>query len=249
MARKALWTGIRDQLEHDIASGRYQACDKLPTEADLSTRFGVNRHTVRRALAELAERGLVQARRGAGVFVASTPTDYPIGERVRFHQNLLATGRTPRKKMLLLEIRTADNKERDALDLEDGAKVQVCEGLSYAEDIPIALFRSVFPETVAPKLLETLRTETSITRALTRHGIEDYTRAWTRVTAKAASPTISAHLMIAQGNPVLRTTSLNVDSERRPIEFGKTWFAADRVTLTIAAEDQASAPSSRPRSR
>ena len=233
MPRIPLWTGIRDQIEQDIRRGRYREREQLPTEASLSVRFGVNRHTVRRALADLSDRGMVQSRRGAGVFVTPAQTEYPIGERVRFHRNLLASGRTPKKKFLLLETRTADQVEREALSPARGDKVHVCEGLSYADETPIALFRSVFPAVAVPGILDTLRTVSSITKALALNGVADYTRASTRVTAKAASPTLAAHLNIPQGTPVLRTTSLNVDPEGQPIEFGQTWFAGDRVTLTI----------------
>ena len=95
MARTPVWSTIAEALKAEIASGSYAPGAKLPTEAELAHRFGVNRHTVRHALAALAEDGLVQPRRGAGVFVTSVPTDYPMGPRVRFDQNVLASGRTP----------------------------------------------------------------------------------------------------------------------------------------------------------
>ena len=55
MGRPPLWTAIRDTLLKEIAQGHYAPGARLPTEAHLSERFGVNRHTVRRALAQLAE--------------------------------------------------------------------------------------------------------------------------------------------------------------------------------------------------
>ena len=51
--------------------------------------------SVRDALADLGGRGILRSRRGAGVFVEAPPTDYPIGRRVRFHQNIRAAGRLP----------------------------------------------------------------------------------------------------------------------------------------------------------
>jgi DNA-binding transcriptional regulator YhcF (GntR family) len=72
-----LWAAIARSLREDIAEGRYAPGDKLPTEAVLSERHGVNRHTVRHALAALVDEGLVRTRRGAGAFVAGRPADYP----------------------------------------------------------------------------------------------------------------------------------------------------------------------------
>src|SRR6056297_2452356 len=189
----ALWRAIHDSLNADIAAARYAPGDKLPTEAALAARFGVNRHTVRRALGELAEAGVIFTRRGAGAFVAHRPTDYPIG-----------------------------------------ARVHVYDGLSLADGMPVATFRSSFPAARFPDLLQALRRLKSVTEALREQGIADYTRASTRLTAKLASPTQALHLHLNPGAPILRTTAVNVDPDGQPIEYGRTWFAGDRITLTLS---------------
>lgn len=232
--RTPIWKAIATSLRSDIAEGLYVGGDKLPTEAVLATRFGVNRHTVRHALAALADESMVHSRRGAGVFVTTTLTNYPIGRRVRFHQNLRAVGRTPAKKVLLLETRVAHASEADALKLERGAQVHVYEGLSLSEGRPIALFRSIFPEMRFANLLTHLAADPSVTAALGQFGVSDYTRSSTRVNAKLATATQALHLQIAEHAPVLRTISLNVDTDDVPVEIGRTWFAGDKVTLTLA---------------
>jgi GntR family phosphonate transport system transcriptional regulator len=232
--RTPIWKAIATSLSNDISEGIYQQGHKLPTEAVLAARFGVNRHTVRQAMGALADEGIVHARRGAGVFVAMKPTDYPIGRRVRFHQNLTAAGRTPAKEVLLLETRTAHASEADALQLETGAVVHVYEGLSLVENTPIALFRSVFPAERLPDMLIHLRHDPSVTAALAQSGVADYTRASTRVNAKLATVTQALHLRIAEHAPILRTISVNADPDGRPVEVGRTWFAADKVTLTLS---------------
>ncbi len=232
--RTPIWKAIATSLSNDISEGIYQQGNKLPTEAVLAARFGVNRHTVRQAMGALADEGIVHARRGAGVFVAMKPTDYPIGRRVRFHQNLSAAGRTPAKEVLLLETRTAHAFEADALHLETGAVVHVYEGLSLVENTPIALFRSVFPAERFPDMLAHLHHDPSVTAALAQSGVADYTRASTRVNAKLATVTQALHLRIAEHAPILRTISVNADPDGHPVEIGRTWFAADKVTLTLS---------------
>lgn len=228
-----VWRSIYTTLSGDISGGRYAQGDKLPTEAALARRFGVNRHTVRRALAQLAEEGTVHARRGAGVFVTQDPTFYPIGKRVRFHQNLQAAGRMPTKEVLMLETRMAGKEEAEVLALSTGAMVHVYEGISRADDQPVALARTIFPAARFPNLPDRLEQHHSITRALQDCGLSDYTRAWTRLTAKRASATQARHLQISEGAPLLRTVSLSVDAADVPVEYGHTWFAGDRVTLTV----------------
>ncbi|KIC28514.1 phosphonate metabolism transcriptional regulator PhnF [Leisingera sp. ANG-M6] len=236
MARTPVWKSIAIALTDDIAQGRYETGGKLPAEAQLATRFGVNRHTVRRALAEMSEQGLVHSRRGAGVFVAAKPTDYPIGRRVRFHQNLTREGRSPAKQILTLETRAASAREAKALHLDPGAEVHVYDGLSLADGQPIALFQSIFPADRFPGILGHLQEQRSVTAALQKCGVEDYTRIETRITAKLATATQALHLRISEGSPILRTTGVNADPQGRPVEFGRTWFAGDRVTLTVGGE-------------
>ncbi|MCP4206917.1 MAG: phosphonate metabolism transcriptional regulator PhnF [Shimia sp.] len=232
--RTPIWQSIASALTEDITEGRYGPGDKLPTEAELSARFGVNRHTVRHALKSMSETGLVHARRGAGVFVAQVPTDYAIGRRVRYHRNLEQAGRLPGKEVLHLETRTADAKEVAALGLSDGAKVHVYDGLSLADNQPIAVFRSVFPAERFPDLTAQLSDLRSVTAALKANNVLDYTRAWTRLTAKRATSTQALHLRLTEGDPILRSVALNVNADQAPVEFGTTWFAGDRVTLTLS---------------
>ncbi|WJY23078.1 phosphonate metabolism transcriptional regulator PhnF [Fontisubflavum oceani] len=234
MGRAAVWTSIRDSLSAEIASGHYAPGDRLPTEAELAARFGVNRHTVRRALADLASAGTVFPRRGAGVFVTHQPTDYPIGKRVRFHQNLIAAGREPGRQILHRATRAADAREADALAIAPGDPVHVSEGVSFADGQPIALSRAVFPAALFPNLLINLAETSSVTAAFKAEGLMDYTRAWTRLTAIAASPTQAGHLRVPPGAPILRSVGVNVDPDGRPVEYGRTWFAGDRITLTLA---------------
>lgn len=228
-----LWAAIARALRDDIGEGRYAPGDKLPTEAGLATRFGVNRHTVRRALSTLVDDGLVRTRRGAGAFVAARPTDYPLGKRVRFHENLLRAGRSPGRKMLMSEARIAGEVEAQMLDLAAGAQVLACHGLSLADGLPIALSESVFPITRLPGIERALHDTPSVTAALAQAGVADYTRAATRLTAEVASATQALHLQIREGAPLLRSTSLNVGPDGAPVEYGHTWFAGDRVTLTV----------------
>lgn len=233
MPRTPIWKAIADSLRREIADSHYAAGDKLPTEASLAERFGVNRHTVRRALKTLGDEGLVHARRGAGVFVTATPTDYPIGRRVRFHRNVTAAGRTPTKTILHLTTRIPDPAEREALELDVEDKVHVYEGLSLADGQPIALFQSVFPATRFPDLCALIHETKSVTVALGASGVPDYTRASTRLNATLATATQALHLRLDEGAPILRTIGVNVDLDGHPVEFGRTWFAGDRVTLTV----------------
>ena len=83
----------RRRIERAIADGTYPAGSRLPGEIEIADRFGVNRHTVRRAIAALAERGLVRAERGSGTYVEARRIPYPIRSRTRFSEIVGTAGR------------------------------------------------------------------------------------------------------------------------------------------------------------
>lgn len=236
MPRAPIWTAIADTLSSEIAKGHYHPGDRLPTEADLAARFGVNRHTVRHALSALVQAGTIRTRRGAGAFVTARPTEYALGRRVRFHQAVSDSGRTPSRRLMLLDTRGANSKEAEALRLAPGASVHVVEGVSLVDGQPLAAFRSVFDAVRFPDFLRHIGDRQSITAALAACGLPDYTRAQTRLTAKLAPTVLALVLELPEGAPILRSVAINVDTMGVPVEYGTTWFAGDRVTLTVAPD-------------
>src|SRR5215207_8825452 len=96
----SLWRRIADQIEQSIARGTYPPGSRLPGEIEIAGRFGVNRHTVRRAIAALAERGLVRAERGSGTYVQAARIPYPIRTRTRFSEIVGRSGREAGGRLL-----------------------------------------------------------------------------------------------------------------------------------------------------
>jgi GntR family phosphonate transport system transcriptional regulator len=234
LPKPLLWAAIAARLGEDIASGHYRPGDKLPTEAALSERFSVNRHTIRHALASLAKDGLVHARRGSGVFVTSQPTMYRLGQRVRFHENVLAAGQSPSRRISRAETRPADPEEARNLQIRPGDPLHVVEGVSLANGSPIAAFRSLFPALRFPGLIEAVAKSGSITAALAACGLQDYTRKETRLNAELADPVLALPLQVRPGAAVLRSVAVNVDATGGLVEHGTTWFAGERVALSVA---------------
>lgn len=232
-----IWARIRDALAAEIREGRWATGDRLPSESALAERFAVNRHTLRRATAALAEEGLLHVRRGAGAVVTHAATDYPISRRTRFSENLRAAGRTPARRILSLETMAPSRVEAELLALPPEAQVHVYEGMTLADGAPVAYARTAFPGALE-RLPATLRETGSVTAALAACGVADYTRRWTRLAAVRPGVLIARHLMIPETSPVIRAESLSVDAAGRPVEYGLTWFCTDRMPL-IVGEDAA----------
>ncbi|WP_156629343.1 GntR family transcriptional regulator, partial [Agrobacterium vitis] len=81
----ALWRQIADRIRVSISDGTYDTTGMVPPETILASEFGVNRHTVRSALAALAQEGIVRAVQGRGTLIERRDRiSFPISKRTRF---------------------------------------------------------------------------------------------------------------------------------------------------------------------
>jgi len=227
----ALWRQIEHALAGDIEAGVLEPGARLPTEPRLAERFGVNRHTVRRAVAELAERGLVKVEQGRGTFVTEHVFDYFIGRRTRFTEIVNRQNRIPGGRLLSAHEGVADPSCAEALGIPDGAKVHVLETLGEIDGRPISVASHYFPAKRFPDLIDVHREEGSITKTLTRLGCGDYERRITKITARMPDAADADHLQQPRNRPVLVAESVNVDALGTPVEYGVARFAADRFQI------------------
>src|ERR1700753_3168745 len=133
----ALWRQVADGIERGIADGSYAAGEKLPGEMEIAETYRVNRHTVRRALAPLAERGLVRAERGSGTYVEAPRIAYPLRSRTRFSEIVGAGGHEPGGKMIAASEEPATREIARQLGLKSGALLIRIETLRFADRTPI----------------------------------------------------------------------------------------------------------------
>src|SRR6202790_702869 len=117
----ALWRQVADGIERGIADGSFAAGERLPGEMEIAETYRVNRHTVRRALATLAERGLVRAERGSGTYVEAPRLAYPLRSRTRFSEIVGAGGREPDGRLIRASEALASRELARLLGLTTGA--------------------------------------------------------------------------------------------------------------------------------
>ena len=227
----ALWRQIYQSLEREIAGGTRPAGQRLPTEPVLAARFRVNRHTLRRAMAALQADGLVRIERGHGTFVADPVIDYPVSRRTRYSEILMAAGREPNARLVAHAREPATAEAGEALGVAPGAPVLLIETIGHADDRPLALSAHYFPLPRFDGLQDRFAASGSISAALKAFGVDDYFRASTRVATRLPDERTAALLEQPRSQPVLVTTSHNVDADGWPIEFSISEYAGARVRL------------------
>lgn len=232
----ARWRRIADALGEDIRSGRFPPGTRLPTEAELAVRFAVNRHTVRRALAHLADEGRVRARRGSGTFVTDAPVPYPITARTRFSEIAREAKRAVKAETLDYRIEPADAPLARQLDLRPGAEVLVWRTRRAMGGRWTSLATHWLPAETSGGLIEAFSRTGSISEALKALGHEDYARRRSEIGAITADAEAAALLDLDEGEPLLLVRALDVYASGRPVQVLETRFAAHAVSLLVETD-------------
>ena len=228
------WRMIADDLRRGITTGDLVAGSRLPPETALAGRYGVHRHTVRQALAALAEDDLVIARRGSGTFVAEhTMLVHRIGLRTRLSDSLGPRGASATGILLDWAVEPAPPEDVVAKLQLEGRPALRLEAVRAVEGRPLARGTTWFDDARVPGLVEHYGPDGSITAALAAVGVDDYVRTATAISARIASPDEASELQLSTGSVVLVVRALNALSDGTPFMLNETRFAADRVELDI----------------
>ncbi|ODT73180.1 MAG: phosphonate metabolism transcriptional regulator PhnF [Pelagibacterium sp. SCN 63-23] len=230
----ALWRQIADAIRLDIVGGKLANGDRLPTEAVLAERFAANRHTVRRALAALAEEGVVSAEQGRGTFVGSVRRlSYPIGKRTRFREGLRDQAGSITSRVIGDDLENANARIAAALGLKAGAKVVRVDSLSLADAKPLSRSTTWVSYRAYPDFAVRLARLQSITEVFHSYGVSDYARASTRISARHADVEEGEALQLAPGAILLVSEAVDVDPSGTPLSYALSRFPAERMELLV----------------
>lgn len=229
----AVWRQIEETLADEIRSRRWEEGQRLPTEAELSGRFGVNRHTLRRAISALVDRGLVRVEQGRGAFVRENVLEYLVGRRTRFTENVRRANRSPGGRSLSLKRMRASREVSEPLNVAPGTAVIRLETVGEVDGRPLSYGVHWFPGRIFPEFAEAYEPSHSITRVMEHHGMADYARAVTKVTARMPDATDAEILSQPRTRPILFVESVNIDSGGRPIQLSHVRYAADRFQMVF----------------
>src|SRR4030081_824460 len=229
----ALWRQVAGGIERGIAEGRFAAGEKLPGEIEIAESYRVKRHTMRRALATLAERGLVRAERGSGTYVETHRLAYPLHSRTRFSEIVGAGGHEPRGLLIDASNDVATRELARELRLKTGGPLVRIESVRLADRTPVCVSTSWLSAERFPDAGRVFANVRSMTKLLAHYGVRDYRRSSTRITAGIVDATDATRLDLTLGRPILVVDSTDVDTDGKPLLTTRARFAAERVEFLV----------------
>lgn len=235
-AAVSVWRQIETDIEVDIETGVIGPGDQLPSEHDLVARYGVNRHTVRMALAKLAERGLVVTQQGRGVFVAEEPAEYLLNRDAKWSEIEERFDTKPNGQLINHYTRPATPRLSQALKLDEGSELLVTESLRRASRDIATYGYHMFPAHRFAGIETSFRKTKSFTKALAKHGIESFFRVSTWIDCRLPRPREAKWLEVPIETPVLVMTYVDSDVEGIPILYGHAVMPQGAMRVRIDSE-------------
>lgn len=215
-------------LEGAIARGELGPGSRLENEVELARRLGISRPTLRAAIGQLVDRGILIRRRGFGTLVAPLRVSRPIGV-TSLYDDLTDAGRRPTTEVLTLEEDVAPDDVSEVLGLAAGESVYYLERLRRADGEPIALLRNYIPERLAVLDRETLET-TGLYRVM-RSSSVTFRLASIVIGARLAETREAQLFGVPQASAVVTQTRTAYDDQGIAVEFGRHVYPADRYTF------------------
>ena len=224
---------LADLLRQEIVGGTYAPGAQLPTEAELSTKFGMSRGTVVKAIDTLVGEGLVTKRQGSGSFV-SMPTLHRRSSRLMsYTETLNAQGHSAGQKVL--SYGSADVGEARAFGVHEPA--MLLARLRYFDHVPVTIHRSFIPCDVVARLSaenlgQLLKGEASLYAAFEAEGITIH-RGAEHVSARLATAEQAEALHLQLPAALMVVIRQSSDQEGRLIEATEAAYHADYYTYNL----------------
>lgn len=218
-ARRAVLTSIEN--------GIFPPGQRLPGERSLAADLGFSRETVRQALNDLAENGVVTSSPQRGWFVSVAMLSDPPNELLSFTDMARSRGLTPTTRVLSRDERPARFEEAERLGLAPSSPVLDLHRLRSLDGVPVSLDRTIVSLSRASGLSDVDLTDASLYQALETACDVRVARSEYSVHAAGADEHTARSLNLDLGMPVLVGDEITFDLQDRPILFGQLTYRGD----------------------
>lgn len=229
-SQNPLYQQLMRRLKNDVVAGVYPAGGRIPSEQVLCDTYGVSRVTVRKAMLDLVQEGLLVRRQGKGTFVADERLQRDLQHITSFTDACAATGRVASTRVVELRREPARPEDIERLGAKEGDHILELCRLRLCDDEPVMLEFNRFPTT------NTFVEQESLTGSLydlmRAHGLIP-SRATHDISLGHATPAVSRQLATAPGEALLLLDETVYDQQDRPLHTSRQWIRGDKFTFRI----------------
>jgi GntR family transcriptional regulator len=223
-----LYYQIMERIYDEIKQGTWDVGEKIPSEFEISSKFGVSRNTTQRAIEMLVNKGLLVRKQGVGTFVSSPQIEQGLMGFYSFSKAMQAQGISTSVKVVSMEKEVASSSQAKYLEIGVGDEMHVLKRIRYANDSPIMFDTSRIPVSIAPDLEKTNFENNSLYYTLeTRYGIY-VTRAKEIFEPVSIRALESKLLEVPENSPAMMLDRIAYSSQNIPVELCRSIVPGDK---------------------
>lgn len=226
-----LYQQLMEDIKFSIENGKYRYDDKIPTEPELSSSYGVSRITVRRAVDELCNEGYLIKKQGKGTFVCKPKLLRKIersNEVLSFSKACILNGMKPGAKVLDYQISFARLDEQDFFGVDETTKILYIQRVLTADDTPIMLENNFYVYDKFKFLQDEALENTSLFEVLEKHGVFPSKTVKSTLEIVKAEVHHAKDLDVVVGEPLFYMTVYFGDDLGNPIFIGRQYMVGSR---------------------
>jgi GntR family transcriptional regulator len=239
LSPQPMYAQIKNELRARILDGRYTPHERLPSESELITLFGVSRITVRQALGDLQREGLLFKIHGKGTYVSKPKTFQELGQLEGFAEAMNKRGFETFNRVIAQRDVDADNNVAAHLQLSPGTQVTEIRRVRFLNREPISVDVSYFENAIGNRLRQADLANRDIFALLENEFGIALGKAELQIEAMLADETLAGLLQIEEGAPILRMERLTYSVDGKPIDFEYLYYRGDAFQYRMRVDRHA----------
>ena len=231
-----LYTQIKEILRARILDGSYQPHQQMPSESEMMAAFDVSRITVRQALNDLQNEGLIFRIHGKGSFVSKPKAFQDLGRLQGFGEAMRQMGYETYARVLAIKTVTPSPQVAEKLQLPKRAKVTELQRLRFLNREPISLDVTYVPSAIGQRLAkEDLAARDIFVILENDYGLA-LGHAELQIGSTLADETLAAQLKVEAGSPVLFIERTTHTADGAPIDYEHLYYRGDAFQYKVRVD-------------
>ncbi len=228
-----LYIQLEQKLLNAIKSGIFPSGSKMPTENEFSNTYHVSRVTVRKSLKLLEDEGYIERKVGKGTYVTEKKLQRDISGNVRsFTLMCKETGMKASAKMVRMELKEPDEKQRKLMNLDSDQNILLIERVRYADEHAVMIERDIFSDEFSFLFNENLEIN-SLYELVRQNKSISFTHADRTIDIVFSNASEAKLLGIKAGYPLLRIYSITESENNEYVTLSEQLCIGDKFKLKV----------------
>ena len=236
LAPAPLYAQIKNVLRSRVLDGTYQPHEQLPSESEMMASFNVSRITVRQALGDLQNEGLIFRIHGKGTFVSKPKAFQDLGRLQGFGEAMRQMGYETFARVVSVRHIKPTAQVQERLRLPKQGKVTELQRVRFLNREPISLDITYVPAHIGIKLAKEDLASRDVFAILENDYGLSLGHADLQIGSTLADENLATQLRVQEGSPVLVIERTTHTSDGTPIDYEHLYYRGDAFQYKVRVD-------------